>query len=80
MCTEPAAQMARLPPTTLLYGDRDFHYYIPTLPEALKAVKAMVKAATGHGSVALGFALRADHHLYVDNPSGFHQMAARALA
>ena len=76
MCTEPAAQMARLPPTTLLYGDRDFHYYIPTLPEALKAVKA----ATGHGSVALGFALRADHHLYVDNPSGFHQMAARALA
>ena len=36
VCTEPPERLAKLPPTTLLYGSNDLHY-IPTMPEAVSA-------------------------------------------
>lgn len=74
VATEPAARLARLPPTTLLYGDHDLHY-IPTMPQAIKAVQA----ASG-APVRMAFVRHADHHLYVDNPPDFHRNVELALA
>merc|ERR1712159_922157 len=60
--SEPAERLAKLPPTTLLYGSHDLHY-IPTMPEAVKAV-----AAVSREPVRMDFVRREDHHLYIDNP------------
>ena len=73
VCTEPPERLAKLPPTTLLYGSNDLHY-IPTLSEAVKAV-----AAVSREPVRMDFVRRADHHLYIDNPEDFHAKVARAI-
>jgi len=74
VCTEPAERLARLPPTTLIYGSHDLHY-IPTMPEAIEKVRA---ASTE--PVRMLYVRNADHHLYVDNPVDFHREVAAALA
>jgi len=71
---EPAERLARLPPTTLLYGSHDLHY-IPTMPEAVKAV-----AAATASPVTMSFVRGSDHHLYIDNPADFHAYVQHALA
>ncbi len=74
MVSEPAERLASLPPTTLLYGAHDLHY-IPTMPQAIKAVDAAAA-----NKVSMFFVRGADHHLYIDNPDEFHSYVARALA
>ena len=71
---EPAERLARLPPTTLLYGSHDLHY-IPTMPEAIKRV-----AAAATEPVQMHFVRDSDHHLYIDNPREFHARVASALS
>ena len=71
--SEPAARLARLPPTTLLYGRRDLHY-IPTMPQAIETVRA---SATSPISMAF---CGSDHHLYLDSPAEFHSFVSKALA
>lgn len=72
--TEPRETLARLPPTTLLYGSHDLHY-IPTMPQAVETV-----AAAAHGHVTMAFVHNSDHHLYLDNPREFHRLVQKALA
>jgi len=74
VASEPAERLAKLPPTTLLYGAHDLHY-IPTMPEAVQAVQ---KASPQ--PVRMSFVPRADHHLYCDNPNEFHRLCEKALA
>lgn len=71
--TEAAERLAKLPPTTLLYGSHDLHY-IPTMPQAIKAV-----AAAASHPVRMHFVRGSDHHLYLDNPTDFHAHVAQAL-
>ena len=70
---QTAERLARLPPTTLLYGSHDLHY-IPTMPDALKRVNQ----AASH-TIAMRFVAHSDHHLYTDNPTEFHRLVAEAL-
>lgn len=72
--SEPAERLARLPPTTLLYGKHDLHY-IPTMPQAVKVVQA-----ASSQPVRMHYVSHADHHLYVDNPAEFHRYCEAALA
>jgi len=74
VCEEPAARLAALPPTTLLYGSHDLHY-IPTMPQAVKAVQAATRSA-----VRMMHVSHSDHHLYLDNPREVHARIDRALA
>lgn len=74
VCTQPADRLATLPPTTLLYGDRDLHY-IESMPEAVKRVQATHPTRP----VRMHFVSRADHHLYVDNPTEVHRQVLKAL-
>jgi pimeloyl-ACP methyl ester carboxylesterase len=71
VCTEPAERLRKLPPTTLLYGSHDLHY-IPTMPEAIKAV-------ANHASCTMKIVEGSDHHIYIDNPRKFHEHVAQAL-
>ena len=72
--TERRERLAALPPTTLLYGSHDLHY-IPTMPQAVKAVQACSSS-----TVRMAFVSNSDHHLYVDNPRDFHKQVEKALA
>jgi len=72
--SEPAERLAKLPPTTLLYGSHDLHY-IPTMPEAVATVQA-----ASHQPVRMHHVPNADHHLYCDNPAVFHRHCEKALA
>lgn len=74
VCHEPAERLAKLPPVTLLYGSHDLHY-IPTMPEAVKAVKAVASR-----SVTMSFVPHSDHHLYRDNPEEVRLRIEHALA
>ncbi len=74
VASEPAERLARLPPTTLLYGSHDLHY-IPTMPQAVKRV-----AAAATNPITMAYVRRSDHHLYIDNPPEFHAHVAKALA
>ena len=58
------------PCAQVLYGDNDLHY-LPTTSEAMRRLGP---------SATLRFVPRADHHLYIDNPDGFHELVERALA
>ena len=49
--------------------------YIPTMPKAVAAVQAASREP-----VVLSFVRDAGHHLYADNPEGFHRLVERALA
>jgi len=73
VCKEPPERLAGLPPTVLLYGSHDLHY-IPTMPQAVKAV-----AATSPHPVSMYFVRHSDHHLYIDNPGEFHLHLEKAL-
>jgi len=73
VCKEPRERLADLPPTVLLYGSHDLHY-IPTMPQAVKAV-----AATSANPVSMHYVRHSDHHLYIDNPEEFHLHLEKAL-
>ena len=68
LADEPAARLATLPPTMVIYGERD---WVQT-PSALRAAETLPN-----------FVLRvepgAHHHLYLDRPSVFHTFAEEAL-
>jgi pimeloyl-ACP methyl ester carboxylesterase len=72
--TEASERLVKLPPTLLLYGSHDLHY-IPTMPDAIKAVRAV-----SHNPVTMRIISRSDHHLYIDNPTEFHASVEEALA
>ena len=68
LADEPASRLAMLPPTMVIYGERD---WVQT-PSALRAAETLP-------NFALRVEPRAHHHLYLDRPAVFHAFAEEAL-
>lgn len=66
---EPPARLATLPPTLLLYGERDWVW----TPSVLQAAEEAIPRCT------LRVVEHAQHHLYLDVPDQFHKLVTEAI-
>ena len=66
---EPAERLARLPPTMVIYGEKD---WVQT-PSALRAANELP-------NFTLRYQQGAHHHLYLDHPAVFHRFVEEALS
>jgi len=68
LATEPRERLQLLPPTSVIFGDRDW-IYTPSVADAVRLLP------NGHLHVEPG----GSHHLYHEQPAKFHELALVAL-
>lgn len=67
LAEEPAWRLALLPPTSVIFGERDW-VMTPSVVDATKRLRGRLHVVPG-----------GNHHLYFDKPDKFHAVVAKAL-